>query len=63
MKSKYNPSYRSYIATMKRKRYEHFMNWIKEIYVGQILYKECGSPVMGRISGKSLTCVIHDEVV
>jgi hypothetical protein len=33
MKSKYNPSYRSYLATMKRKRSEGLFEWLKELYM------------------------------
>ena len=63
MKTKYNPSYRSYLAYNKRKRYESFLDWIRETYVNKNMFLECGSPTSGRIRGKSYTCAIVDELL
>jgi len=32
-KYNYDPSYRSYVATMKRKRSEALFEWLKEMYI------------------------------
>lgn len=56
MKTKYNPSYRSYIATMKRKRSEALFEWLKNMYIkslfeAKITPKQIENIATGRVSG------------